>query len=59
MQLEIGLGDAKKIDKVVITWPNMTQSQTVLKDLEMKKFYLIKENAEKRVVLDKKVLNFD
>ncbi len=58
LQLEIGLGDIEKIDKITVTWPNTAQSQSVFKAVTMEKFYLVKEGATSLVELDNKVLDF-
>lgn len=50
LRAEIGLGDASKIDKVIIHWPDRQQSIQELEQVSMNQFYKIKQGEEPQIV---------
>ncbi|WP_422362001.1 CRTAC1 family protein [Reichenbachiella sp.] len=50
LRAEIGLGDALKIDKVIICWPDRQQSIQELEHVDMNQFYKIKQGEMPQVI---------
>jgi hypothetical protein len=55
LRQEIGLGDARGIESVTITWPASKQTE-VIKGLEMDRFYSIRQGDERAVAAELKTL---
>ena len=57
-QLEIGLGEATRIEEVIIKWPTLDKKKTVLKIIELNTFYTIYELGDRVERIEKSKVNF-
>lgn len=59
LQVEIGLDDATIVKSIEVIWPNKQQTKTIVKDVEINKFYNLKEGDTQLIELQKKKLVFN
>jgi enediyne biosynthesis protein E4 len=50
--LRFGLGDAAKVDSIVVNWPNETRSETVVTDVAVNQFITIYEESNDGIPLE-------
>jgi len=58
LQLEIGLNDATIVKNIEVTWPNKTQTKTIIENIEINKFYKLTEGSATLSELSMKKLDF-
>lgn len=58
LQVEMGLDDATIVKSIEVIWPNKEKSKTIIENIEINKFYNLKEGSAQLEELQKKKLNF-
>jgi len=58
LQVEIGLDDATTVKSIEVAWPNRKQTKTIIENIEINKFYKLKEGSTQLIELQNKKLDF-